>query len=332
MKVSVLLPFYNAEKTLALAIESLIGQTLASFQLVLVNNASTDQSNAIAQSFAAQDTRIRVVEERQPGIVFALNTGLKYCNTAYIARMDADDIALPQRLEKQLAWLEAHPSVDLVSSLVAHQSVLPNAQGYQKYVDWINTLITPEDIYLHQFVESPLAHPSVFFRTAALQRWGHYRQGSFPEDYELWLRWLSQGAQMAKIPEELLIWNDAPTRLSRTDARYSPKEFYQTKAQYLAQWLQKHNRCYPEVWIWGAGKLSRKRARMLEQHNIQIKGYFDVSTHQRLSVPCLHFSKIPGPNELFIVSYVGNWGAREQIAQYLKKLGYRAGTHYILAS
>lgn len=332
MLLSVLLPFYNAEATLAAAIESLLGQTLSGFTLVLVNNASTDKSLDIARHYATRDKRVVIIDEPQPGIVHALNTGLVHIKTPYIARMDADDIALPQRLEKQLAFLEQYPAIALVSCLVQHYSTETNTLGYAKYVDWMNTLTNPADIALNRFVESPLAHPSVMFRATAVAQWGNYQHGNFPEDYELWLRWLAQGAQIAKVPETLLVWNDAPTRLSRTDARYSPREFYQTKAQYLADWLQQQNSLAPNVWIWGAGKLSRKRARLLEQFGVNIQGYFDLSDHQRLTVPCLHFSKIPPPGEVFIVSYVGNWGAREKIKQHLLQLGYVEGINFMLAS
>jgi len=332
MKLSVLLPFYNAESTLSVAIESILTQTYQNFELVLVNNASTDQSLVIAQKFADQDSRVNLIDESKPGIVYALNAGLDQIVTPYIARMDADDVALPTRLEKQVVFLDAYPEIDLVSCLVKYQSTSENTLGYQKYVGWINTLVTSTEIALNKFVESPLAHPSVMFRHSAIQRWGRYKQGHFPEDYELWLRWLQAGAQMAKVPELLLVWNDAPTRLSRTDARYSPKEFYQTKSQYLAQWLKENNTYYPGVWIWGAGKLSRKRARMLAPLGVRIEGFFDVENHQRFEVPCLHYSKVPPPGKVFIVSYVGNWGARDEIRQYLLNLGYQEGGDFILAS
>ncbi|OJJ23807.1 hypothetical protein BKI52_05505 [marine bacterium AO1-C] len=332
MKLSILLPFYNAEDTLKAAIESILSQTYTNFELILVNNASTDQSRLIAQKFAKQDSRITIVDEARQGIVYALNTGLSHSKASYIARMDADDMALSTRLQKQVTFLDAHPDIDLVSCLVDYQSASEGTLGYQKYVEWINTLVTPEQIALNRFVESPLAHPSVMFRRAAVEQWGRYRQGNFPEDYELWLRWLQAGAQMAKVTEPLLVWNDAPTRLSRNDVRYSPKEFYQTKAHYLAEWLKEKNAYYPKVWIWGAGKLSRKRARMLPPLGIQIEGFFDVETHQRLDVSCLHFSEIPPPGKIFIISYVGNWGARDEIRQYLLNLDYQEGVDFILAS
>ncbi|HAS42979.1 MAG TPA: glycosyl transferase family 2 [Microscillaceae bacterium] len=332
MKLAVLLPFYNAESTLSAAIESILTQTYQDFELVLVNNASTDQSLTIAQKFANQDSRITLIEEPQLGIVYALNTGLNHIQTPYIARMDADDVALPSRLEKQVAFLDAHPEIALVSCVVQHRSTSVNTLGYQKYVEWINNLVTPTEISLNRFVESPLAHPSIMFRRVAVEQWGKYKQGNFPEDYELWLCWLQAGAQMAKVPEPLLVWNDAPTRLSRTDARYLPKEFYQTKAHYLAQWLKTNNAYHPKVWVWGAGKLSRKRARMLAPLGVEIEGFFDVADHQRLEVPCVHYSKIPPPGKVFIVSYVGNWGAREEIRQYLLNAGYREGVDFILAS
>ena len=102
---------------------------------------------------------------------------------------------------------------------------------------WTNGLLTHEEIALARFVESPLAHPSVMFRRSLVERWGGYAEGAFPEDYELWLRWLDAGVRMEKLADPLLIWNDSPTRLSRRDPRYAAEAFYRVKARYLARWL-----------------------------------------------------------------------------------------------
>ena len=149
-----------------------------------------------------------------------------------------------------------------------YASVLPKSSGYARYVKWINSLIFQEDIFVNRFVESPVAHPSVMFEKALVQQYGAYREGNFPEDYELWLRWMHKGVKFGKVNRPLLLWNDHPKRLSRKDARYASFSFYKIKAFYLAAWLKEKN--IREVAIWGGGKQSAKRAFLLENYDIKI--------------------------------------------------------------
>ena len=208
--------------------------------------------------------------------------------------------------------------------------------GYAAYVDWTNSLLEPEAIALNRFVESPLAHPSVMFRRELVDRFGGYRQGAFPEDYELWLRWLDAGVRMAKLPEVLLTWSDPPGRLSRTDGRYSVRAFYECKLEYLARWLAANNPRHPEVIVWGAGRETRKRAELLVRHGIRIVAYVDIdprklgqTIHGR---PVLREDDLPAPGRGFVVSCVGSRGARDDIRGRLSGRGDVEGVHFILAA
>src|SRR6185436_16591977 len=104
--------------------------------------------------------------------------------------------------------------IGLVGCLVEFGGDRSASEGYALHVDWINALTTPDEIALNRFVESPLAHPSVMFRRELVEKHGGYRAGDFPEDYELWLRWMEAGARMGKVPRVLLTWQDGPGRLS----------------------------------------------------------------------------------------------------------------------
>jgi glycosyltransferase involved in cell wall biosynthesis len=323
--ISVLLPFYNAEQTLHEAAQSILAQTYTDFELCLIDNASTDGSLAIAQSLAQGDGRVRLLDMPQKGIVKALNWGIAQSAGSYIARMDADDYAYPTRLEKQLAYLQQNPQIALVSSLV-RQVQRDSGAGYAHYVDWINTLQTPMQMQLAQFVESPIAHPTVLFRRSMLDRLGVYREGDFPEDYDLWLRAWAQGYQLGKVPEVLLDWNDHSTRLSRTDSRYSVEAFYRLKTHYLATWLKQNNPFFPCVCIWGAGKQSKKRAALLQQQGIEIVAYIDVKPNKPQTI---HYRDIQPPDTYFILSYVANWGARQRINDFLNPKGYVMGRHFL---
>ncbi len=138
---------------------------------------------------------------------------------------------------------------------------------------------------------------------------------------------------MAKVKEPLMRWNDPPGRLSRTDDRYSLTAFYQCKAEYLARWLKANNPLYPNVVIWGAGRATRKRAYFLRDFGIDIVGYVDVDPKKTGTpldgVPRWHHDEMPGPGEVFVLTYVGSRGAREISYDILTGKGFIEGVHFI---
>ncbi|MDW3194204.1 MAG: glycosyltransferase family 2 protein [Cytophagales bacterium] len=327
--ISVVLPYFNAEKTLARAIESILNQTFQDFELILINNNSSDGSEKIASRFASIDHRVRLKPVKRQGVAHASNHGFELASAPLIARMDADDEMLPDRLEKQVNFLNAHPIIGLVGGQVEYHGADAN-EGFRHYVDWSNSLIQANDIFTNRFVELPIVNPTIMFRKHLFEKHGGYTDGDFPEDYEMILRWMEKGVQMGKIESPVLKWNDHPERLTRTDTRYSDTVFYQVKAKYLASWLTKEAPS-KDIWIWGAGKLSRRRSSLLEDHGIQIKGYIDVKPRQ-LVLPCIDFKDIPEPGALFILSYVANRGKRKEIKQYLLEKGYKEGVDFLLVA
>lgn len=333
--VSILLPVKNAELTLELALRSIMAQTYYDWQMELVDDSSTDRSALVARNLAAMDPRIRVWPNPGSGIVDALNFALTKAEGELIARMDADDIAAPRRLETQLAYLEKHRDVGVAGSTVAYLGDRASNEGYARYVDWINTLQTPEQIAHYRFVESPLAHPSVCFRRAVIETHGGYRHGQFPEDYELWLRWAHAGVKFGKCPETLLHWRDSMQRLSRSDARYDVKEFYAIKAHYLSQWIAEHF-ADREIWVWGAGRTSRQRVQCLQRLGVEVAAYIDIDPNKIGQLvddaPVVGPDAIPHPGGVLILLYVGSRGAREQIEAALINRGYVLGADYIPAA
>lgn len=335
-RISVVMPVYNAGGTLQAAIESILEQTEERWELIVVDDGSDDGSADIIRRYARRDPRVRPRFEPHRGIVAALNAGLGHARAPYIARMDADDRSAPERLDRQLRYLEAHPGTGLVACRVQHQGDEKATAGYARYVRWINGLTGPRQISINRFIESPLAHPSVLFRRELVEQYGGYRPGPFPEDYELWLRWLHHGVRMAKVPQTLLQWHDTPGRLSRTGDRYSAEAFYRLKARYLARWLRAGNPHHPRVVTWGAGRTSRRRAALLEEHGIRITHHIDVDPHkigQRIhGRPVWSPDDIPASGRHFIVSYVGLHGVNAEIQAHLESRGYRLGRHFIFAA
>lgn len=339
--VSVILPVWNAAPTVARAVASICAQTLTDWELIVVDDGSTDGTREILHGLARGEPRMRLIEQPHAGVAAAANRAMAAARGEFVARMDADDEAFPERLAEQAAWLAApeNRAVGVVGSRVEFGGDRAANAGYALHVDWVNALVTPEAIALERFVEAPVVNPSVMFRRELLARHGGYREGDFPEDYELWLRWLDAGVRMAKVPRVLLRWNDSPGRLTRRDPRYAPEAFFRMKAEWIARWLEgKRVSETREIFVWGAGRHTRKRAGHLETHGVRISGYVDVDVKKTgrgiggTGLPVLAPAELPAPGGIFVLGYVTTRGAREFIRAELLRRDYVEGRDFLMCA
>ncbi len=327
--VSVLMPCFNAADTLPAALASLAAQTLRDFEIVAVDDGSDDATWDVLTAHAAREPRLRPLRLTHAGITPALNAGLAACRAELIARMDADDLCLPGRLAAQAALFDADPGLAVASCRVRFGGCRKASGGYAAYIDWINALRTHEEMFRARFVEAPLAHPTAMLRADALRAAGGWREGRFPEDYELWLRLFAAGARFAKHPDELLVWNDPPGRLSRTHENYAPDAFDEVKADHLAAWLKTAAPSWPDVILWGAGKGSRRRMAPLLARGARIRAYVDIDPRKignRIAgVPVIAPADLPPPGGVFLLTAVGSRGARADIGAWLAGHGWEDG-------
>ncbi len=199
MKVSVLLPVYNAAATLADTLESVLAQTFADFEVVAIDDGSSDASPQILRDFAVRDARVRpILNTQNAGLIQRLNEGLREARCDLVARMDADDLCRPRRLELQVRALEGAPDVAVLGTWVHLMGVTP---GRDKLV----TLPTsPAEVAATLRKDNCIVHPSVMLRRkAVLEAGGYNPRAKHAEDYELWLR-MARRHQLANIPEPLL--------------------------------------------------------------------------------------------------------------------------------
>ena len=331
-KVSVILPFFNAELTLERATQSIIKQSFINFECLLIDNNSEDGSRIIAQQIVQADSRFHLLSEPNQGVSHASNYGSQNAKATYIARMDADDYAMPNRLQLQVDFLDKNPSIGVVSGMVEYMGHSNNTQGFERYVDWVNSVQSHDEILKNMFVESPIVNPSAMWRAEIGKHYGMYRQGDFPEDYEMWLRWLSMGVKMEKLNQYLLKWYDSDSRLTRTHEAYSDAAFFRIKTKYLANWLQLHNPHHPRVILWGASRISRKRAILLEKYGVEISAYVDINKDRQLSKDVIYYTHLPPPSEAFILVYIKQVKLKIEIQKFLRKKGYTEGKNYLLVS
>lgn len=330
-RVCILLPFRQAADTLDAAISSIALQSCRDWRLLLIDNASSDKSREIAASRAEKDERMMVIDVPTIGVAHALSTGLAHAQGEYIARMDADDIAHPDRLARQLAFLEAHPEIGVLGTRTRFETSVEKSSGMAWFVNWQNAIITPHEHYVKRFVDAPLAHPTVVFRRELIERHGGYSTDPLPEDLELWLRWMDAGVRFAKLPEELLTWNDHMHRLSRTHPNYSVDAFFSTKMKWLAKWLRRSLNGKPVI-VAGTSGLCRDRARLLEAQGIGIHAFTDVKPREVPGYDFIAHDALPPSGAAFIVSFISQRGTGDRIAGYLLSRGLIEGEDFILAA
>jgi glycosyltransferase involved in cell wall biosynthesis len=272
-RISIVLPCFNAAKTLEAALKSIAAQTFTDYELIVVDDGSTDGTNAILTRWADADARIQVLTIPHRGVIEAANAGLHAARAPFIARMDADDRMHPERLALQWALLEGQPDVDVVSCRVSGFGRV--REGFRVYMDWLNSCVTPEAIAREMFVESVIPNPTVLFRRALLKSVGYFEERGWPEDYDYWLRAHLAGMRFAKVPQVLYEWREHPQRLTRTDSRYSLENFIRTKAYYI---LRGPLKARDAVLIWGAGMIGKRFSKHLLREGAPLEAFIDIDS------------------------------------------------------
>ncbi len=326
-QVSVILPFHNAADTLSAAVESIIGQTFEDWRLIMFSDGADDKSLEQARTRAWRDKRIRVIVSDHVGLVEALRRACSEAEGELIARMDADDVAKPPRLELQFAHMRQNPRVALCGARVRVTGARVGP-GLRRYESWINSVLTPREIVRELFIECPIPHPTFMMRRDAFERVGGYRDRGWPEDYDLCMRFIECGYRLGKVDACLLEWRDRPGRLSMVDPRYSPKAFRALKRHYLP-------RMYPAVrkrfYQWGAGEVGKRWLREWgEQSPVAV-----VDVNPRKIGRCIHGvpviapDELPPPGETFVAVAVGAPGARSDIRAWFEPREYEEAKDFL---
>nr|WP_086940003.1 glycosyltransferase family 2 protein [Thaumasiovibrio occultus] len=217
--LSVILPAFNAQKTLARAINSLLVQTFSDFELIVINDGSTDGTRNIIEQFT--DSRIKAIHlTKNVGLIDALNLGLTMAKGRYIARMDADDISLPERFAEQIAFLDAHPDyIACGTSIINFTETSEHGlrESYMRYP----TSDEEIRVALH-FFERNICHPTVMFRSSAIKEQGICYRKEYPhaEDYRLWIE-LSKLGKLHNLPKGLVKYYRHQEQIS---AKYYPEQ------------------------------------------------------------------------------------------------------------
>jgi glycosyltransferase involved in cell wall biosynthesis len=231
-EVTVILPVYNAEAFLKEAIDSILAQTFTDFELLIINDGSTDSSDQIISSY--DDPRIKYLKnDGNKGLIFTLNRGIDKASGNYLARMDADDICFPNRLQQQKEWLDTHSTTTIVATFSREIDSKGNSLGYFA-LD--RQTVTAEQIRKMMPEQNCITHPSVMGRTEVFRKYHYSNTQPNIEDYDLWLRILANGGIIEKLPEELLYYRVHQTSVTQTKLRKKNFFFkhFQCKRRFLA--------------------------------------------------------------------------------------------------
>jgi glycosyltransferase involved in cell wall biosynthesis len=333
--VSVLLPVRDAAAFLPACTASLGRQTLGDHEVIAVDDGSSDGSPALLDAWAAGDRRVRVLHRPARGLVAALNDGLAACRGALVARMDADDVAHPRRLELQGALLARRPEVGVASCLVRHFPWTRVGEGFRVYETWLNSLVEPEEIARERFIESPVAHPSTMVRRELLEAAGGWRDEGWPEDYDLWLRLAERGVRFAKVPRYLHFWREHGGRLTRVAPRYAVERFLACKAAFLISGPLAAARL---VVVWGAGQTGRRLAKHLIAGGARPAAFVDIDPAKIGRT--VRGVRVVAPETLpallgsgtVVVAAVSSRGARALIRERLAALGLHETSEFWCAA
>jgi len=275
--VSVLLPVYNGARYLRPAVESILAQTFADFELIAVDDGSTDRSLAMLREYARRDPRVHVISRPNTGIAGALNDALAAARGEFLARMDADDISHPERFARQLDHLRGHPDCVLLGSRV--MLIDPYA----------SPLYETDHALTHEHIEAELfeavgwavVHPSAMMRADPVRQVGGYRSEYVPiEDLDLFLK-LTEIGRAANLPEALLQYRQHPQSANRT--RYAEQEakkracladaYARRGLQMPADWKPRPRIITPpvvEFRNWGWTALQRHRPDAARRHALSV--------------------------------------------------------------
>jgi len=235
--VSVLLPVRNAAPWLRASIESLSRQRYPDFEIIAVDDGSSDDSADLLESLAGSEPRLRVLRRAHEGLPATLQSALAAAQGELLMRHDADDLSRRDRLGAQVEFLADHPQVDVVGCRVRLFPDRAYGEGMRRWVKWHDSLLSHEAMYRERLIDSPLCHGTALIRRGALECVQGWQERGWAEDLDLWIRMFESGARFAKLPRRLYAWRQHAASSTRTDPRYTHERFTALKRDALSRWL-----------------------------------------------------------------------------------------------
>ena len=313
------MPLHNAEKWISETIRSIQNQTFENWELIIIDDFSTDNSKEIVSSFIQSDNRIRVENNNEKGIIPALKLAHSLSTGEFTTRMDADDLMPEKRLQLMYDAILNTPPKSIVTGKVAYFCEGTVTDGYKKYESWLNERIAEEDHFKHIFRECVISSPNWLIKKDDF-RHVNFCDVSYPEDYDLVFRWFAEGYKIVSIPETTLLWREHPERTSRNSKVYDQNSFFELKVK----WFLKLFPDIESVGIVGMGQKGKLLAKLFNEAKFPFQLYEIDYTKMNFLVEGKTVLDTAKMNDevILIARYPSNL---EEVQKYIESFGYCIG-------
>jgi len=316
-KISIIIPFKNTAHYLSECLDSIVEQSYTNWELLIVDDHSTDRSYKVVENYAQKDQRIQLMTNTGKGIIPALRKAYEHSSGALITRMDSDDIMPLNKLERLTDLLLGNGRGHVALGQVKYFSADGISEGYSKYEVWLNKLTADGSNFSEIYKECPIPSPCWMVYREDFDRCGGFNHDTYPEDYDLCFRFFEAGYQCIASNERLHLWRDYPTRTSRTHEHYAQNYFLDLKFKYFVKLHLNKNR--PLV-IWGAGFKGKHLAKLFIQEAIPFEWMCDNPNkigREIYNQSMLHFSDLDRFSHAQIIVTVANPEAQVVISDFM---------------
>jgi len=327
--VSILVPFKNTERFLTDCLKSILEQTYTNWELIMVDDTSTDNSYNLVNSFAKKDYRIKLLKNSGQGIIDALQVAFKASSGVLITRMDSDDIMLPNKLEVLVKNLLNHGKKHVAIGLVNYFSKDGVKAGYKSYEIWLNNLTKSGNNYSEIYKECVIPSPCWMVFREDLIACDAFNPNIYPEDYDLTFRFYKHNFKCIPCNTVLHKWRDYSTRTSRTHVHYAQNHFTSLKVHH---YLDIDYAISKTPVIWGAGTKGKLMAKLFLERNIDFKWICDNPNKIGKKIygkQLLNFKALETLSNTQSLITVANKEAQKEIRAYLNTLNLKPFKDYI---
>lgn len=270
--ISILIPFKNTESYLGDCLDSVVKQSYTNWELLIVDDNSTDRSYNLVQNYSNTENRIRLFRNEGFGIIEALKTAYKHAKGTLITRMDSDDLMASNKLDQMQQSLVTYGEGHLALGHVRYFSEKGIGNGYKRYETWLNSLTSKGTNFDEIYKECVIPSPCWMVYKTDFDRCGGCDPNTYPEDYDLAFRFYKQGLKCIASNEVLHHWRDYDIRTSRVDPHYAENSFLELKVNYFLELSHDKEKT---IVIWGAGHKGKRVAQLLIEKNIPFEWVCD---------------------------------------------------------
>ncbi|MBJ6369032.1 glycosyltransferase family 2 protein [Snuella sedimenti] len=327
--ISILTPFKNTEAYLAACLESILKQSYTHWELLIVDDHSTDSSYQVVERFAKNDSRIKLIKNEGNGIIEALKLAFKLSKGDFITRMDSDDIMPPNKLEVLATNLLNYGKQHVAIGLVKYFCDGGVKEGYKSYEQWLNKLTQTGSNYSEIYKECVIPSPCWMVHRDDLIACDAFNPNRYPEDYDLTFRFYKHQYKCIPCNDVLHHWRDYNTRTSRTHIHYAQNHFTAIKLHYFLDVDYDPKRT---LVIWGAGTKGKLIAKTLTRKGIPFEWICDNPNKIDRDIygtklrPFDYLKQLTSAQSIITVA---NKKAQKEIRAYLKQIDMKPVQDYV---